>query len=89
MEPNSRLQVQKLETEVLTIGPDDSTTFGHLPDPRVRQIEAAALALQLRERRDTDQRIASAQREYEWRVANNQPYEDLVDADELRARYGT
>lgn len=52
-------------------------------------LDAGRRALsRLLQRLDTDARIAGALREYEWRVASNQPYEDLVGADELRARYG-
>lgn len=42
----------------------------------------------VQERLDRGQRIALAVREYEERVASNQPYDDVVNAEEFRARYG-
>ena len=73
------------------VPPDQPVAHGNTYTvvPSASDETAGRLALvQLLERLDTRQRIDSALREYEWRLANSVPYEDVVSAEEFRRRYG-
>lgn len=79
------------ESLTAPVSPDqpvaDGNTYTLRPttsDPDEGRMALASLL----ERIDTRQKVAAAVVEYEQRVVSNQPYEDMIDADEFRARYG-
>lgn len=79
--------------QVLTgvVRPDQPVAHGNsytVPPPASDDATGRRALSRLLERLDTRQRIDSALCEYEWRVANNVPYEDGMDAEQIRARYG-
>lgn len=79
--------------EALTavVPPDQPVAHGNtytVVSPASDDAAGRVALARLVERIDTRQRIDTALREYEWRVANNVPYEDGMNADEVRARYG-